>query len=217
MSGIDIYTRHKISVNMFYVYQHLRLDNNKPFYVGKGCKDRAWRKKRNNKGWNNIVNKIGFKVEILEYFNDEIQAIKYEHKLIDGYRKQGFELVNQTKYSSGGSKWSYTDEVKNKQSKGQIGTKRPKTKEWCDKISKANKGRNISWAEKIGDALRGKPKNYLSKHKPITQYDFQDNILNEYQSAQEAGRHLGKSGNSIADCAAGKQKTAYGFKWKYKK
>lgn len=23
-------------------------------------------------------------------------------------------------------------------------------------------------------------------------------------------------GNSIADCAAGKQKTAYGYKWKYK-
>lgn len=200
---------------MFYVYQHLRLDNNKPFYIGKGCKDRAWRKKRNNIGWNNIANKVGFKVEILKYFDDENQAIEYEHQLINTYREQKLELVNQTKYSSGGTKWSYTDEIKYKQSKGQMGTKRPKTKEWCEKISKANKGRSILWADKIGDALRGKPKNYLSKHKPIAQYDLQDNLLNEYQSAQDAGRCLGKSGNSIADCAAGRQKTAYGYIWKY--
>lgn len=201
---------------MFYVYQHLRLDNNKPFYIGKGCKDRAWRKKRNNIGWNNITNKIGFKVEILKYFDDENQAIEYEHQLINTYREQKIELVNQTKHSSGGTKWSYTDEIKNKQSKGQMGTKRPKTKEWCEKISKANKGRSILWANKIGDALRGKPKNYLNKHKPIIQYDPQNNLINEYQSAQDAGRCLGKSGNSIADCASGRQKTAYGFKWKYK-
>ena len=201
---------------MFYVYQHLRLDNNKPFYIGKGCKDRAWRKKRNNIGWNNIANKIGFKVEILKYFDDENQAIEYEHQLINTYREQKIELVNQTKHSSGGTKWSYTDEIKNKQSKGQMGTKRPKTKEWCEKISKANKGRSILWANKIGDALRGKPKNYLNKHKPIIQYDPQNNLINEYQSAQDAGRCLGKSGNSIADCASGRQKTAYGFKWKYK-
>ena len=194
---------------MFYVYQHLRLDNNKPFYIGKGCKDRAWRKKRNNIGWNNIANKIGFKVEILKYFDDENQAIEYEHQLINTYREQKIELVNQTKHSSGGTKWSYTDEIKNKQSKGQMGTKRPKTKEWCEKISKANKGRSILWANKIGDALRGKPKNYLNKHKPIIQYDPQNNLINEYQSAQDAGRCLGKSGNSIADCASGRQKTAY--------
>ena len=200
---------------MFYVYQHLRLDNNKPFYIGKGCKDRAWRKKRNNIGWNNIANKIGFKVEILKYFDDEDQAIEYEHQLINIYREQKIELVNQTKYSSGGTKWSYTDEIKYKQSKGQMDTKRPKTKEWCEKISKANKGRSILWADKIGDALRGKPKNYLSKHKPIAQYDLQNNLINDYQSAQEAGRCLGKSGNSIADCAAGRQKTAYGYIWKY--
>jgi len=201
---------------MFYVYQHLRLDNNIPFYIGKGCKDRAFRTKRNNKGWNNIVNKVGFKAEILEYFEDENQAIEYEHNLINTYKSQGIELVNQTQYSAGGTKWSYTDEVKTKQSQGQIGTKRPKTPEWCEKLSKANKGRQILWGDKIGDALRGKPKNYLSHYKPILQYDLKNNLINEYQSAQEAGRCLGKSGNSIADCAAGRQKTSYGFIWKYK-
>jgi hypothetical protein len=202
---------------MFYVYQHLRLDNNIPFYIGKGCKDRAFRTKRNNKGWNNIVNKVGFKAEIIKYFENEDQAIKYEHELIDNYRLQGIELVNQTLYSPGGTKWSYTDEVKIKQSKGQMGTKRPKTQEWCDKISKANTGREILWADKIGDALRGVPKNYPNPNKKtILQYDINNNLINQYNSATEAGKALNKSGNSIADCAAGRQKTAYRFIWKYK-
>jgi hypothetical protein len=202
---------------MFYVYHHLRLDNNIPFYVGKGCKDRAFRTKRNNKGWNNIVNKVGFKVDILKYFEDENQAIEYEHNLINIYKSQGIDLVNQTLYSSGGTKWSYTDEVKIRQSQGQMGTKRPKSSEWCEKVSKANKGRTIFWASKIGDALRGIPKKYPNPNKKIIlQYDLQSNLLNEYQSAQEAGRCLGKSGNSIADCASGRQSTAYGFIWKYK-
>jgi hypothetical protein len=199
----------------YYVYHWIRKDTNEPFYVGKGSNNRASHKK-SNKGWKNITSKVDCFWEILKYFDDEQQAYNYEHLLIENYKKLGYKLVNQTKYSEGGSSWAYTDEVKAKQSKGQIGTKRPKTQEWCDKISKANKGRNITWANKIGDALRGKPKNYLSHYKSILQYDLDDNYIQEHKSAQEAGRYLGKSGNSIADCASGRQKTAYGYKWKYK-
>jgi hypothetical protein len=48
-------------------------------------------------------------------------------------------------------------------------------------------------------------------------YDLKNNFIQEFPSAMEAGRALNKSGNSIADCASGRQKTAYGFTWKYKK
>jgi len=201
---------------MFYIYEHLRLDNKVPFYIGKGCNDRAYWKKRNNKGWNNIVNKVGFEPKILKYFDDENDALDYEHMLIKKYREEGIELVNQTKYSSGGKKWAYTDEVKARQSLGQMGTKRPKSKEWREKLSKVHKGREILWADKISEAHKGKPKNYPNgKKKKVYQHLLSGGLINEFSSATEAGKHLKKSGHSIADCASGRQKTAYGFKWKY--
>ena len=70
---------------MFYVYQHIRKDNNIPFYVGKGSKNRVNFKGRKNKGWNNIVNKVGYKPEILKYFSNEDEAIEWEHQLIKEY------------------------------------------------------------------------------------------------------------------------------------
>jgi hypothetical protein len=200
----------------YYVYHWIRKDLNEPFYIGKGTGNRASHKK-SNKGWKNITAKVECFWQILKYFEDEEQAYLYEHELIENYKKLGYKIVNQTKYSKGGSTWAYTDEVKQRQSENRKGKGTGiRNEEWRRNISKANKGRIISWASKIGDALRGKPKNYLGHHKPILQYDLQLNLINEYQSAQEAGRYLGKSGNQIADCAANRQKTAYGYIWKYK-
>jgi len=200
----------------YYVYHWIRKDINEPFYVGKGTGNRAGHKK-SNKGWKNITSKVECFWEILKYFDNEQKAYLYEHTLIEEYKKLGYKIINQTEYSKGGGTWAYTDEVKQRQSENRKGKGLgPRSEEWKQNISKANKGRDITWSSKIGDALRGKPKNYLGHHKPIFQYNLQGNLLNEYQSAQEAGRHLGKSGNQIADCAAGRQKTAYGFIWKYK-
>ena len=204
--------------------------NGIPFYVGKT--KGKWRKTIHKRNYIDIVYS---EIDIVE---DE-QWKFWEQYWICQFKAWGFKLEN--KNDGGGGPEQYTEEQKqkmrkphkegtgNKISKALIGRKYgPQSEETKQKIklirtgkpqpniSKANKGRIILWANKIGDAHRGKPKNYLGHYKPILQYDSQDNLINEYQSAQEAGRYLNKSGNSIADCAAGKQKTAYGFKWKYK-
>ena len=201
----------------YYVYHWVRKDINEPFYVGKGTGNRAGHKK-SNKGWKNITSKVECFWEILKYFDDEQKAYLYEHTLIEEYKKLGYKIINQTKYSEGGGTWAYTDEVKQCQSENRKGKGLgPRSEEWKQNISKANKGRNILWANKIGDALRGIPKNYPSPNKKVIyQYDINDNLINQYNSAAEAGKALNKSGNSITDCAAGRQKTSYGFKWKYK-
>ncbi len=70
----------------FYLYRHIRLDKNEPFYVGIGTKDyknngfsihynEAIRKDRDNKIWKAITNKTKWKVEIL-LESDDYEFIK---------------------------------------------------------------------------------------------------------------------------------------------
>lgn len=52
---------------------------------------------------------------------------------------------------------------------------------------------------------------------PILQIDLETNqIIAEYPSANEAARKLNIHQGNISECCRGEQKTAYGFKWKYK-
>jgi hypothetical protein len=53
--------------------------------------------------------------------------------------------------------------------------------------------------------------------KPILQLDSNGLLIKEWDSATSFGQHIGKNvcGNIIA-CIKGKQKTAYGYKWRYK-
>jgi hypothetical protein len=205
--------------------------NEIPFYVGKTKGD--WRKNRHKKTFGEDIN--FFEIDLVE----DDKSIFWEKYYISLFKTWGFELKNKNNGGGGPIKYSENQKLKmrkphkegtgDKISKALTGKKRgPQSEETKQKIrtirtgkpqpniSKANKGRIISWANKIGDAHRGKPKKYLSHHKPILQCDLQNNILNEYQSAQDAGRCLGRSGNQIADCASGRQKSAYGYKWQYK-
>jgi hypothetical protein len=51
---------------MAVVYQHRRLDNNTIFYIGIGTdRTRAYTKSSRNRYWKNIVNKVGYAVDIL--------------------------------------------------------------------------------------------------------------------------------------------------------
>lgn len=55
--------------------------------------------------------------------------------------------------------------------------------------------------------------------KIVLQYTLDDELINEFKSNTIAALFLGKnksSKSSIANCARGIQKTAFGFKWKYK-
>lgn len=51
---------------------------------------------------------------------------------------------------------------------------------------------------------------------PVLQIDENDNIIAEYESIRCAARMLGVHNQNIQSCCAGKLKTAYNYKWKYK-
>jgi hypothetical protein len=75
---------------------------------------------------------------------------------------------------------------------------------------------------KIDYKLKTKNTNYknISKKisKPVLQYDLQGNFIQEFKSIRDAKSFLGKSKNNgdISACLKGRQKTAFGFIWKYK-
>lgn len=74
----------------YYLYRHIRLDKNEPFYIGIGTKcklfhsfkyefRRAFSTKRRGKIWNDITNKTEYEVEILME-SDDYNLIKNKEK-----------------------------------------------------------------------------------------------------------------------------------------
>lgn len=78
----------------YYVYTH-SLDG-EIFYVGKGCRSRAVRFTFRSKKWNDFVgdNVDRIKVDIIQWFEDEMEAYDFETKLTALYKSVGLCQVN---------------------------------------------------------------------------------------------------------------------------
>jgi hypothetical protein len=105
---------------MAYVYRHIRLDKNEPFYIGIGSDDRFRRaneKSRRNKHWYNIVKKSDYETEIL--FDDLSwdEACKKEIEFIELYGRCDLgtgSLVNLTGGGDGAYKTIPSQETRRK-------------------------------------------------------------------------------------------------------
>jgi hypothetical protein len=120
------------------VYEHIRLDNDTCFYVGKGRKKRAYNTKR-NEHHDRVVNKVGMRVNILYDNLSEDEAYKLEHETIMdyvfnkgygidiiGYNNRSDEPGHLTNHTFGGD--------------GSVGMVH--SKEWCAQHSEMMKGKN---------------------------------------------------------------------------
>ena len=145
---------------MAYVYRHIRLDKNEPFYIGIGSDNdykRAYSKDSRNKHWQNIINKYPYEIDILidnvssdEAKIKEIEFIKLYKRILDGGT-----LCNITLGGEGANGLVRTKENKDKLSKFFKGKKRPK--EVGEKISLRLKGikRDNKFKEKIKIRMMG--------------------------------------------------------------
>jgi hypothetical protein len=147
---------------MAYLYRHIRLDKNEPFYIGIGSDmtfKRAKEKSRRSQLWNKIIAKTDYEVEILvdditfDYAKlKEIEFIKLYGRIDlgngtlanltdggDGLINRIFTSEHRRKLSLSQVGRKLSEEQKDKLRKYRIGI--PNSPEARLKISKANKGR----------------------------------------------------------------------------
>lgn len=177
-----------------YLYRHIRLDTNTPFYIGIGTKKdkeidnnyytRANSKNNRNNYWKHIVNKCGYKVEIL-LESDSYEFIKQkEIEFITLYGRKDLNkgiLVNMD--DGGNTKNNYICSIETRK-----------------KISNSKKGQIYTGKVNIifKYSLNG---DFIEEIKNINQFC----IKNNYYDA------------NLYKCALGQIKTCYGFIFKFKK
>jgi hypothetical protein len=154
-----------------YIYRHIRLDKNEPFYIGIGTDSkyqRAYSKQSRNIFWNRVVSKTDYEVEILldnltkdEAKIKEIEFIALYGKKID---KTGI-LTNISDGGDGNLGGKHTEEAKLKiglsnkfKDYSKFDRSYMQTKEYKDKVSKINKGRKMpdSMREKTSERMKNR-------------------------------------------------------------
>jgi translation initiation factor RLI1 len=190
---------------MAYIYRHIRIDNNKPFYVGvgedipnnEGKFKRAHELTNRNKHWNNIVNKIEYKIDIILDNLTWGEACKKEIEFISLYGRADIgkgTLVNLTDGGEGKKGAKDTIETKLKKS---ISAQKPKNEKWKVSQSLSRKGKprgflpwlvnNPERSEKIKQSKINKPS---LKKISVTQYDKNMNFIQDFPSIKEASMYV---------------------------
>jgi hypothetical protein len=224
-----------------YLYRHIRLDKNEPFYIGIGTKrnhkhfslkaeyNRAYETNRKESYiWNNIVNKTKYKIEIL-FESDDYDFIKQkEIEFISLYGRINNNtgiLSNMTNGGDGTVGIIKSKEQIEKHRQSMIGKKQSESQ--IQKRNESRKGYIHSEETKIrmSNSHKGKKtsKEHLEKlykgqilanSKPIDQYDLEGNFIREWQSATIAAKEINLHPTSIRHCVQGKTKTSGGYIWK---
>jgi len=212
--------------------------NHMPFYVGK-CNNINVRYCQHKKTYGEGIN-----IKILELVEDEDWKIT-ERYYIALFKSQGFNLENKNKGGGGPTKLSEGSKQKITNSKLGNNYKLKNISEGvieelyksegiysiCKKLNLTyNTVRNYLVSKNLylpnknrkPDNENVKNKKSLSnkgkRSRPVEQYDLKNNKINEFPSMTEACTYLNKPGRvgDINSVCIGKQKTAFGYIWKYK-
>lgn len=163
---------------MPYVYRHIRLDKNEPFYIGISLGNdpsykRAYFKRKRNIIWNRIVNKSDYRVEII--FEDDCQEVikEKEKEFIALYGRIDKGLGTLCNMTDGGD--------------GTIG--REVEDHVREAVRNASRNRPTSQKQKqvVGDRYRGKSGILHNRSKPV--YCKEDDLY--FGSTSELSKNLG--------------------------
>lgn len=216
----------------YYTYAHYRSDDGKLFYIGKGNSrgNRHSSSRNRNQHWHRVVNKHGFRVEILAHWKNEIEAFDHEKVLIRTFRELGYPLTNITDGGEGTSGMKLSDERKEKIKRDHLTRDYDSifTPESRAKIVARHRGKIVS-AEtrvKIGNARRGfavseetrqKLRNVVvGKQSPKRWKSiYLDGYDVIFKNLSLASAITGVSQSMISSCCNGKVSHAKGFHFKH--
>jgi len=214
--------------NNWYVYRHVRLDKNEPFYIGIGNKKnyaRAYENKpdRRNVVWRKIFNKTNIEIEIIIEGLTKHQASKKEQEFIMLYGRRDLGtgiLCNMTDGGDGIWNCKRSEETKEKLRQSKLGDKNPNfgkspSEETRLKRSKSLTGQKRSEEEKHKQSLRT-IKSGQAKTVDVFKYDSGE-YVGRYYAIAEACRVLGfhHSNSKAVMVANGKRNQTHGYVFKY--
>jgi len=174
--------------------------DNIPFYIGKSNRIQGRKGSHKKKFGKDIF------IEIIDEVPINVWRF-WESWYINLFKSWGFKLENKNNGGGGATKQNFSP-IRNK------------------KISKARLGKPMSHKGKLFTEehkhkikqtrgfLKTRKSTWLNT--PVLQYDLNGNFIKEWSSQNEATKSLNKNGDGIGACCRGKQKSAYGFIWKFK-
>jgi hypothetical protein len=220
---------------MAYVYRHIRLDKNEPFYIGIGSDNsynRAYQKSKTKRSefWHNIASK-GYDVEILMDNLTWEQACEKEKEFISIYGRKDLGQGSLVNLTNGGENppihIGNTNPMKRIENKEKVANKRKgmsftnehKTKlsiaaKLRNQIPPSRKGQSMS-KEGIEKMLETRLKNGKLRKK-IFQYDTEFNLIKTWNYALEIKKtYKNYSVGNIHSVCRKERKIAYGYIWTY--
>lgn len=215
---------------MPYLYRHLRLDSDMPFYIGIGRGYRAWQKTNRSRYWERIVQKYGFSVEIMldGLTWEEAQAKEKEFIALYGRKDKGTGfLINMTDGGDGMLGFIPTEKMRKSASERAKGNKYTLGRKLSPEHKAATGRANLGNKHCVGRVLSCDTKNKIkiararqpaTNAKGVVQYDLSGMFVAEYASANDAGRKTGFYAYLITAACRNKKngKAVYKkFAWKY--
>jgi hypothetical protein len=165
---------------MAYLYRHIRLDKNQPFYIGIGVNSRytrAHEKVKRNRFWRNVVSKTEYEVEIVLDNLTWQEACEKEKEFISLYGRRDLGTGSLCNLTNGGE--------------GVVGVIR--TEEYRQNLRKANLGKKMSAEsiEKLKEALVGRTHSLETRQK-MSKTRTGKRLTSEHKNKIKKG-HLGKT------------------------
>jgi hypothetical protein len=181
--------------NKYYLYRHIRVDKNEPFYIGVGTKriwptdyGRAYTRTKRNSIWMSIASKTEIRVEIVFESDNKDEVWNKEKEFIALYGRIKFATGTLANLSAGGE-----------------GNERLIFKTERRKIQSQVR-------KKISEVTREKMSN--SQSKPIFQYAIDGSFIKKWKNAESAERELKLSSGFIsAVLTRNKVNVGAGYVW----